>query len=249
MDPTEKIVKRKLSDDVIARLFKMIEAGGYSPGDPLPSERELMSRFGVGRPAIREALQYLQNVGLIMVSHGQRPTVQSPTAIGVISQIDLAAKHLLASSPDSLEHLKDARLFFETGMVRKAAEMAGPEDIRRLREALDHQRRQLENDPADFVRADMAFHTAIAAVTRNPIFEATSQAMLGWLEKFHSKSLHWQGNEHLTVDEHEQILRFIETNAPDEAAQAMADHLNRARSAYRIENGDDGKQPPSGVPD
>ena len=68
--------------------------------------------------------------------------------------------------------------------------------------------------------------------------------MLGWLEKFHSKSLHWQGNEHLTVEEHEQILRFIEANAPDEAAKAMADHLNRARSAYRVENGDDGKQPP-----
>ena len=240
MDETEKIVKRKLSDDVIPRIFNMIETGGYAPGDPLPSERELMSRFGVGRPAIREALQYLQNVGLILVSHGQRPTVRRPTASGVISQIDLAAKHLLASSPDSLEQLKDARLFFETGMVRKAAEMADSESIRQLREALDFQRQQLKNGPAEFVSADMAFHTAIAATTRNPIFEATSQAMLGWLEKFHLKSLHWQGNEHITLEDHEQILRLIEAKAPDEAAKAMADHLNRARSAYRVEKRDDG---------
>lgn len=249
MDQTEKIVKRKLSDDVSARLIEMIENGGFSPGDPLPSERELMSRFGVGRPAIREALQYLQNVGLILVSHGQRPTVQHPTASGVISQIDLAAKHLLASSPDSLEQLKDARLFFETGMARKAAEMADSEDIRHLHQALDRQRQQLGIDPAEFVRADMVFHTAIAAITRNPIFEATSRAMLGWLEKFHLKSLHWQGNEHFTLEEHEQILRLIEANAPDEAAKAMADHLNRTRSAYRVNSRGDGEQSPSGVPD
>ena len=249
MDQTDKIVKRKLSDDVIARLFAMIESGGYAPGDALPSERELMARFGVGRPAIREALQSLQSAGLILVSHGQRPTVQRPTALGVISQIDLAAKHLLGSSPDSLEQLKDARLFFETGMARKAAEMAGPEDIQQLREALDRQRRQLNNDPAEFVRADMAFHAVIAAMTKNAIFEATSKAMLSWLAKFHLKSLHWQGNEHFTLEEHEQILRFIEANAPDEAAKAMADHLNRARSAYRVENRNDPNQPPSRRPD
>ena len=235
MEQTEKIVKRKLSDDVRARLVEMIETGGYSDGDTLPSERELMARFGVGRPAIREALQYLHNVGIVLISHGHRPTVQSPTAMGVISQIDLAAKHLLANSPDSLEDLKDARLFFETGMARKAAEMAAPEDIRMLREALDNQRQHFQNDPDEFVTADMAFHTAIAATTKNPIFEATSRAMLGWLKKFHSKSLHWQGNEQITLEEHEQILNLIETGAPDEAAKAMADHLSRSRSAFLVE--------------
>ncbi len=234
MDPTEKIVKRKLADDVRARLFEMIEVGGYSAGDALPSERELMSRFGVGRPAIREALQYLHNVGLIAISHGQRPTVQHPTAQSVISQIDLAAKHLLAHSPDALEHLKDARLFFETGMVRKAVDMADPEDIRKLRDALDDQRQHLRKDKLAFVRADMAFHTAIAATTRNSIFEATSKAILGWFENFHSGTLYWQGSESITLDQHERILRAIQAKKPKEAEKAMADHLNRANSVYRI---------------
>ncbi len=231
----EKIVKRKLSDDVIARLFEMIETGDYAPGDTLPSERELMAYFGVGRPAIREALQHLHGVGLIRISHGQRPTVQNPTAAGVLSQIDLAARHLLASSPDSLEHLKDARLFFETGIVRKAAEMATAEDIRALRDALDRQHRQLDRDPTEFVKADMAFHTAIAAITGNPIFEATSHAMLGWLEKFHSRALHWQGNERYTLEEHEQLLRLIQSHDPEGASEAMADHLNRSRPAYHLD--------------
>ena len=249
MEQTEKIVKRKLSDDVRARLIEMIETGGYSDGDTLPSERELMARFGVGRPAIREALQYLHNVGIVLISHGHRPTVHRPTAMDLFSQIDLAARHMLANSPDSLEHLQDARLFFETGMVRKATETAEPEDIQRIREALEKQRQHFKNDPDEFVNADMAFHTAIAATTKNPIFEATSKAMLGWLKMFHSKALHWQGNEHLTLEEHEEILRLIGNNEPDKAANAMADHLNRSRSAFLVDNGDNGKHAPATAAD
>ena len=242
MDQTGKIVRRKLSDDVVARLVEMIETGDFAPGDTLPSEKELMTRFGVGRPAIREALQHLQIAGLIAINHGQRPTVRYPTAFELISQIDLAAKHVLASSPDSLEELKEAREFFETGMVGKAARLAGPEDLRRLREALDRQRQHFRKDKLEFVRADMAFHTAIAAITRNSVFEAISKAMLGWLEKFHSSLLYWEGNEDVTLDQHEQILLCIQSKKPEEAAKAMADHLNRASSFYRIEKRTDNKQ-------
>ena len=101
-DQTEKIVKRKLADDVVARLVEIIETGEFSQDDTLPSERDLMSRFGVGRPAIREALQQLQHLGLIEISQGQRPTVRHPTVFEVVSQIDQAAKHTQA---DALERM------------------------------------------------------------------------------------------------------------------------------------------------
>lgn len=59
--------KRKLSDDVRARLLAMIEGGRTRPGDLLPSERELMEQLGVGRPVIREAMQALEQAGLIEI--------------------------------------------------------------------------------------------------------------------------------------------------------------------------------------
>ncbi len=49
----EPIIRRKLSDEVFDRLKLMITSGEVQPGDTIPSERELMERFGVGRPAIR----------------------------------------------------------------------------------------------------------------------------------------------------------------------------------------------------
>lgn len=238
MDVTGKIVKRKLSDEVFDRLYALIRSGEYAPGESLPSERELMERLGVGRPAIREAMQSLERQGLIAIHHGQRPKVLQPTASGLLSQIDLTARHMLMQSPESLEHLKEARSFFEVGMVQRAAECADASDIARLQAALDRQRRALGVNCEAFVAADMAFHTAIATITRNPIFTATSEAMLGWLARFHSKALHWEGNEQRTLDEHEGILHAIEARDPAAAAQRMADHLRRARGAYQTTAGE-----------
>ena len=50
------IRRRKLYEDVVARLEQLIHSEELKPGEALPSERDLMLQFGVGRPAIREAL-------------------------------------------------------------------------------------------------------------------------------------------------------------------------------------------------
>ena len=43
------------------------------------------------------------------------------TAKSIIKQVDGAAKIILSSSKDTLEHLKTARIFFERGLVRRAS--------------------------------------------------------------------------------------------------------------------------------
>jgi DNA-binding FadR family transcriptional regulator len=97
----------------------MITSGELQPGDEMPSERELMERFGVGRPAIREAMQALAGMGLVVISHGERAKVLELTAQSIIRQMDMTAKIMLAKSSDTLEHLKSARIFFERGMARR----------------------------------------------------------------------------------------------------------------------------------
>src|SRR5919198_2852271 len=157
MNISEPIVRRKLSDEVFLRLKRLIVSGVLQPGDEMPSERELMERFGVGRPAIREAMQALANMGLVAISHGERAKVLQLTAQSIFKQVDVAAKIMLSSSADSLEHLKSARIFFERGMVREAAAKASKEDVARLRATLAEQRNSLgEAEP--FINADMEFH-------------------------------------------------------------------------------------------
>lgn len=236
MEVTEKIVKRKLSDDVLERLMQLIGSGQFAPGDTFPSERELMEQFGVGRPAVREAMQSLQSAGLIAIQQGQRPKVTQPTALGIFSQIDIAARHLLNSSPGSLEHLKEARLLFEVGIVRRAAENLTPEDADRMHAALEMQKLYFRTQPDKFVEADIAFHIAIAEATKNPIFVAISQAMLSWLKQFHTNIVRLDGKEPFTMSEHQRIFEKIVAKDPDGAAFAMTDHLKRSRAVFRNEN-------------
>ncbi|MEW9613967.1 transcriptional regulator NanR [Shinella sp. S4-D37] len=230
---SEPIVRKKLSDEVFARLKHMIETGELKAGDDMPSERELMERYGVGRPAIREAMQALAGKGLVEISQGERAKVLRITAESIIRQVDLPAKLMLSGSSDTLEHLKSARIFFERGMIREAATKATPAHIADLRALLDKQKESL-GDADAFIDADMAFHQLIAQISGNPIFAAVSGAMLGWLKSYHTEMLIWTGRENFTLAEHEEIIRAIEKGDADRAERAMIKHLERSRALYAL---------------
>ncbi len=231
MEATEHIAKRKLSDEVFDRLKRLIVQGEKVPGSLMPSERELMARFGVGRPAIREAMQQLESMGLVEINHGERARVLELTPRSLMRQVDQSARIMLSMSPDSLEHLKAARIFFERGMVREAAQRATGDDLNDLRATLEQQRRAT-GDADAFMSADMRFHTQIAAISRNPIFTAVSEAMLGWLRLYHSEMLIWTGKEKYTLAEHEEIISHLAANDPDAAEAALVKHLERSRPLY-----------------
>jgi DNA-binding FadR family transcriptional regulator len=228
---TERIIRRKLSDEVLDRLLRLISEGDLKPGDAMPSERELMERFGVGRPAIREAMQSLANMGLVSISHGERARVRELTAQSIFRQVDQSAHIMLQRSSDSLEHLKAARLFFERGMVREAAARATPEDVAKLRAVIAEQR-QLLGKAQEFMAADMRFHIEIAAISGNPIFVSVSEAMLGWLKVYHTELLLWSGKENFTLAEHAEIVDAIEKRDGEAAEKAMVKHLERSSGLY-----------------
>jgi GntR family transcriptional regulator, sialic acid-inducible nan operon repressor len=231
VDGTEVIAKRKLSEEVFERLKRLIVEGQKKPGHFMPSERELMARFGVGRPAIREAMQQLAAMGLVAINHGERARVLELTPQSLMRQVDESARIMLSMSADSLEHLKAARIFFERGMAREAAQKATYEDLAGLRATLDEQRSLLGNADA-FIATDMRFHTQIAAISRNPIFTAVSEAMLGWLKLYHGEMLIWTGKEKYTLAEHEEIISHLAANDPDATEAAMVKHLERSRALY-----------------
>ena len=227
----EHIAKRKLSDEVFDRLKRMIVDEAMQPGTNMPSERELMLRFGVGRPAIREAMQALSNMGLVQINHGERARVLEFNATSIFRQMDQSAHIMLQRSADSLEHLKTARIFFERGMVREAAMKATSDDLADLRAILEEQRQSL-GDAQRFITSDMRFHSRIVEISANPIFIAVSDAMLSWLRSYHNEMLIWTGKEKYTLAEHEEIISHLAANDPQAAEQAMVKHLERSRALY-----------------
>ena len=138
---------------------------------------------------------------------------------------------MLASSGDSLEHLKRARTLFERGMVREAANKATAQDVQTLRDLLAQQRAAMGNSKA-FIEADMRLHAEIARISGNPIFIALSEAMLRWLADYHTELLIWTGKENVTLAEHQEIIDSIARQDADGAEQAMTRHLERSQALY-----------------
>ncbi|HEX4853698.1 transcriptional regulator NanR [Arenimonas sp.] len=225
------IARRKLSHEVLDRLLPRIRSGEFAVGSRLPSERELMQALGVGRPAVREALQTLERMGLVSIVHGEGARVLPLSAEKVIAQISDSAMHLFSGSSDLLEHLKEARLQFEIGMARMAAERATPQQVEQLGLLLDAHKASVD-DPERFLRTDMAFHRGIAAISGNPIYAAVSQAMLEWLEQFHHDLVRAPGAEKTTLAEHVKLFKCIASHDPDGAAAALTAHLKRANRHY-----------------
>jgi GntR family transcriptional regulator, sialic acid-inducible nan operon repressor len=229
---TEPIQRRKLYQEVLERLMARIESGEIAPGEQLPSERELMEFYGVGRVAVREALQELARSGIVEISHGERARVVVPTAHLLIEQIAGGARHLLRMQPETLEHLKGARLFLEVGMVRLAAEKATPDDVQRLQDRLEAHRASLAS-LGDFLPRDMAFHREIARISGNPIFPAIVEALFDWASEYYQSIVRAPGAELLTLAEHQRIVDAIAAGDAERAARAMTEHLTRASNLYR----------------
>jgi len=225
------IRRRKLSDDVQDRLLELIRRSDCSPGDLLPSERELMRTYEVGRPAIREAMQNLERMGLIEIKHGERPRVAEPSLTRMVEQMSESMRHLLMHSPANLEHLKEARATFETQMARIAAKKRAQSDMVRLARIIDEQEAASTNSER-FLQCDGEFHRAISAISGNPIFASLSEALFGWLAQFHVDLVRQPGLERLTIAEHRSILQAIADRDADAAGKAMADHLYRANALY-----------------
>ena len=89
-------------------------------------------------------------------------------------------------------------------------------------------------DQAAFVKADQEFHIAIAEMTKNPIFQAVSKAMLQWLHKYQPLLLGGKSETNqLTFDEHKQIYEKIAKRDTGGAEKSLSDHLLRVNKLYR----------------
>jgi GntR family transcriptional regulator, sialic acid-inducible nan operon repressor len=217
------IERRKLFEQVAAHLEREILTGAFKPGDRLPPERDLQARFGVGRPAIREALITLQRAGLVEIGNGAPARVALPTVADVVAGMRPAVHQMLTSS-DGQRQLQGVRLFMEVGLVRHAAQNATPDDLAELERALAANREMIGNS-GGFIRTDVEFHFVFAKIIRNPTFVALHEAMSTWLLQQRQIALTEPGEDNRGYEAHAQIFEAVKARDPDAAETAMREHL------------------------
>jgi GntR family transcriptional regulator, sialic acid-inducible nan operon repressor len=221
--------QRRLSEDVADHLERMIRDGELVEPDRLPSERELMRHFGVGRPSVREALQHLRKMGLVEIRSGERARITRPTPQFVIDALAGPARHLMAA-PGGVQNFQSARLFFEVGLARHAATHATEEDIATFENALKANRLTI-GDLKRFEKTDVDFHYVLALISRNPIFTAIHAALAEWLLEQRHTTLA-AGEDLKAYQAHREIFEAVAARDPDRSERAMRAHLEYVSRRY-----------------
>ncbi|WP_234545271.1 GntR family transcriptional regulator [Streptomyces shenzhenensis] len=83
-----------LYQQVAAAIREAILSGEFAPDSLLPSEAQLMTRYGVSRPTVRNAIAALRAEGLIDVRHGKGSFVRSD------GQPSLTIERRISRTPD-----------------------------------------------------------------------------------------------------------------------------------------------------
>ena len=224
------IRRRKLYEEIASEIERRIHAGDYAPGDHLPSERKIMEEFGVGRPAVREALFALSKMGLVLIRSGERAVVTNPTPDVLIQELSGAARSLMATR-DGVRVFQDARVLLEVALVRHAAVNATSDDIAELKEALDANRVAV-NDRHRFNETDNAFHAQIVSIARNTVIDATYSGLSEWLFEQRQIAMLHPGSPQHAVEAHTRIFEAIAAKDSDAAEAAMRAHLDGVIKQY-----------------
>src|SRR5437868_7608089 len=110
----------QIYEQVSEKIRAEIRSGRFEPDARLPSERELASLFGVGRPAVREAIGALQNEGLVVTKRNSGTYVSS-TAQQRLSSVAEHPEPSDSSADFSPTSTLDVRLILEPAIARRAA--------------------------------------------------------------------------------------------------------------------------------
>ena len=233
--PIQAVKTRRLYQEVAGQISALIDAGEFSAGERLPSERDLSARFEVSRPTIREAMIALEIQGRVEIRTG--------SGIYVLARADQAVPKMPDGGADDAGpgpfELIEARLMLEPQAAALAAQRMAAGGVSRLEHAvLEMERLNREGKPAE--EADRRFHILLAEATQNSAITQAVELLWDLRSRMPMwKRLHevisileqrpnWT-DDRRAVDDHRRILNAIRARDGEMARQAMEDHLERVR--------------------
>jgi GntR family transcriptional repressor for pyruvate dehydrogenase complex len=218
-----------VSDRIAQQILKLIAAEQLTPGDRLPSERDLASLLGVSRPSVREAVKALEAQGRLHVRHGQGVFIAAPTATK-----DLRAA--LALQELTLGELFRMREVLEVPAADWAAAAGDVQRIAAAAAALDELNRASAADPTDFgllQKLDAAFHMRLVEAASNRFLRQTLGVLQDMLATSMETTLLIPGRLAKSRVEHQRILSAVQRGDRVAARNAVRRHIHNAHAAAR----------------
>lgn len=225
----EAVPRRRLVDDIVDQVDRLILNRELSVGDALPPERELATQLNVSRNILREAISKLVQKGLLEVRSGSGTYVARPTVEFLRDSLGFFVQYNDAALLDLIE----ARRVLEVEIAGLAALRGTEEDRRRVATALDELEASVGNLDR-YAEADVRFHAALAVAARNGILRLLLDSIRGALrENIRVLVVQDPSRVDQAMYHHRRIAREVQRQAPEAARIAMREHLESVRQGIK----------------
>jgi DNA-binding GntR family transcriptional regulator len=195
------------TEAVAVALRDRILSGDIKPGTRLP-ELELVSRYGVARPTVREALQLLVHQGLLQ---------RRPNHSAWVPEL----------TPEAVADIFYARMPLELHTVRTLAERGT--EIPAARSAVERfEALGADAHWSEAVEADLSFHLALIDATGSDRLRRLHASLEGEIRLCIAQLRPAWHTPAALAEEHRQVLDGILAGSPDAAEARMREHLEKA---------------------
>ena len=202
-----------LADQIFEKLENDILVGVYNKGEVI-TELKLSEQLGVSRTPIREALRRLEQENIIAM------TSKGAVVVGI--------------SPDDIEAIYEIRERIEGYAARRAATMAGDEEIKKLADIVDLQGFYIQKEDAQQIMdCDSKFHKALYAMSCSVPLYSTLTELHKKVIKFRRVSVEMSTRAKRSYEEHKAICEAIAAHDGDLAERLTTDHVKNARDSIR----------------
>ena len=218
---------------VLDYLTGEILQGHVAPGTRLPNERELASRLGARRSAVREAMKVLRAQGVIVTlpgaAGGTRVASEPGDAFGHMLKLHVALDTI------SNRELTHTRMVLE----RASAEVAAEQPDETALAELDGLVAQMIDTPAlAFNDLDTAFHLTMARMGHNRLVRDLTVAIRETVTSLLLAAEHvapdWDTLRDELTAEHRAIVEAIRAGDVDLAGRLSAEHIRHSHAALGL---------------
>lgn len=167
--PQSRTRRRKRSDLIVDEVKRWVVVGRLSPGDRLPTERDLMEMFECSKGTIREALKSLEVQGLVRIKTGPKGGAVLET-VTFTHATDLLRNYLHFQKPTGGD-LYALRKLVEPELAVSVVGKLTDEDFQRLEDlvAACAQPPASAGERQSQRMAELEFHNVLAARCDNPL--------------------------------------------------------------------------------
>lgn len=209
--------RRRLYEQLAARLLDYIEITGLGVGDRLPSERDLAQALKVSRASVRQATVALEVRGTLEVRHGDGIYLASLPN-------DSARLMELTTQRHRLPAILEAREALETQLAGLAAVRRTDADVAAMDRALEVMAADIDAGGLG-EEGDRLFHEAVTRAASSPLLADFMAGLAAPISETRRSSLSEPGRPRRSLRAHCQILETIRARDAAGARQAMRRHV------------------------